>query len=266
MKNRLILAITLFSLVYCNLLAQFNESEFKYRVKTKYHALNLTGLDNFSSWVTSNIFLEATKEISAEELYPLEIIWKNPDLMYYIRRPLPQTNNAEKQKEIQELQMDMIQELQGLLIDWQRLSAGNILAYLPDAHLVTSKGDTVSVDYEKFESGKNVKVKILFGQNGLCLKIITEYSYKNEVINIYPEYILVEDKWICNKWTLQIYKNGRVDSGFMLSIKSRKVEDYWIPQRLTLQLQKREIDNTRFIREYKFRNVVLNKDLQILKK
>ena len=265
MKNRLIVIIILFVIVNGTLLAQFNESEFIYRVKTMYHSLKLTGLDNFSSWVTSNIFLEATKEISAEELYPLEIIWKNPDLIYYIRRPLPQLNDTLKQKEIQELQMDMIQELQGLLIDWQRFSAGNILDGLPETYLVTTKDDTVSVEFEKFESGKNIKVKILFGQNGLCLKIITNYTHKDEIMYIYPEYTLVEDKWICIKWTLQIYKKSQVDSGLMVSIKSRKLQDYWVPQRLTLQLQKREIDNTMFMREYKFRNVVLNKDLQIVK-
>ena len=106
MKNRLIVVVILFLIINGTLLAQFNEAEFMYRVKTIYHSLNLTGLDNFSSWVTSNIFLEATKEISVEEIYPLEIIWKNPDLIYYIRRPLPQTSDTLKQKEIQDLQMD----------------------------------------------------------------------------------------------------------------------------------------------------------------
>jgi hypothetical protein len=225
----------------------------------------LTGLDNYSSWVTSNIFIEASKEVSEEELYPLEIIWKNPHLMYYIKRPLPQVNDEEKQNEIQQHQMDMIQELQGLLVDWQRFLAGNILDDLPETYLVTTINDTVLVEYEKFESGKNVKVKMIFGLNGLCIKIITDYVHKNEVIYIYPTYILVEDKWICNKWTVQIHQNDQVASGFLVSMKSRKLEDYWIPQRLTLQLQKRGIDNTWFIRDYKFRNVVLNKDLKVLK-
>ena len=265
MKNRLIAIIILFFIVNGVLLAQFNEPEFIYRVKTMYHSLKLTGLDNFSSWVTSNIFLEATKEFSSEELYPLEIIWKNPNLIYYIRRPLPQPSDTLKQNEIRELQMDMIQELQGLLIDWQRFSAGNILDDLPETHLVTTKEDTVIIEYEKFEGGKNVKVKMLFGQNGLCLKITTNYAQNNEIIHIYPEYILVEEKWICNKWMLQVYKNGQVESGFMVSLKSRKLEDFWVPQRLILQLQKRGIDNTMFMRDYKFRNVVLNKDVQIMK-
>jgi hypothetical protein len=89
--------------------------------------------------------------------------------------------------------------------------------------------------------------------------------HKNEVVYIYPGYILVEDRWICNKWAVQMYQNGQAESEFVVSLKLRKLEDYWIPQRFILQSQKRGKDNTRFIREYMFRNVVLNKDLQVLR-
>ena len=84
---------------------------------------------------------------------------------------------------------------------------------------------------------------------------------------IAPDFVqkMVENKWLCNFWRVQIFKNGTVESGFELNLKSRKVEDYWVPQRLVLQLQKAGIDNTLFIRDYKFRNILLNKDLQILK-
>ncbi len=245
--------------------AQFNEAEFIYRVKTNYHSLKKSGLDNFSSWVTSNIFLEATKDLSEEEIFPLEIIWKNPDLLYYIKRPLPDVGNIEKQKEIEQHQMDMIHELQGLLVDWQRFFAGNLLDELPETYLITPKKDTVFVEYELFEDGKNVKTKMVFGQNGRCLKISTNYIHKNQIITVYPGYTMIENKWICNNWRVQIEVNQQIESGFEISLKSRKVEDYWIPQRLVLQLQKRGMDNTLFVRDYKFRNIVLDKDLQILK-
>jgi len=264
-KKNILLVILLIFIINGNVQGQFNETEFLYRVETNYHALRLTKLDNFSSWVTSNIFLEATKDFSEEEIYPLEIIWKNPNLIYFIKRPLPQISDENNRNEIQQIQMDMIQELKGLLVDWQRFSAGNILDDLPEAYLITAKEDSVKIEFEKFESGKNVKVKMFFGINGLCVKIITNYTHNNEIIYIYPGYISVEDKWICNKWTVQVYKTGQVESGFLVRIKYRKLEDYWVPQRLALQLQKRGLDNTWFIRDYKFRNVVLNKDLQILK-
>jgi hypothetical protein len=265
MKIRFPLIIVLFIIYSYPLSAQFNETEFLYKVKTSYHSLKIAGLDNFSSWITSNIFLEATKNFSVEDIYPLEIIWKNPDLLYYIKRPLPDAGSAEKQKELLQHQMDMIRELQGLLIDWQRFFAGNILDELPETYLVTPKEDTVFVEYELFENGKNVKTKMVFGNNGRCLKISTQYTHKNEVIMVYPGYTMVENKWICNYWRVQISQNGKIDSGIELSLKSRKLEDYWIPQRLVMQLQKSGIDSATFLRDYKFRNVVLNKDLQILK-
>ena len=59
---------------------QFNESEILYRAKTIYHSLRLSGLDNFSGWVTSNNFIERTDNIFNQEVYPFEIIWKNPNI------------------------------------------------------------------------------------------------------------------------------------------------------------------------------------------
>ena len=93
------------------LYAQFNETEFFNRVKTIYHSLRLTGLNNFSSWVTSNVFREQTKEFYEQEVFPLEIIWKNPDQMYYIKRPLPDIKDIEKHKNIEQLQMDMLVDM-----------------------------------------------------------------------------------------------------------------------------------------------------------
>jgi hypothetical protein len=265
MKLKIAVVITASLFFFNDLFSQFNETEFIYRVKTNYHSLKNTGLDNFSCWVTSNVFMEAAEGISEDEIFPLEIIWKNPDLLYYIKRPLPSTGDQEKQKEIQQHQMDLIRELQGLLIDWQRFFAGNLLDELPETYLITEEGDTVVVEYELYENGKNVKTQIFFGKNGLCLKIFTNYIHLNKLIYVYPGYTMVENKWICNYWRVQIFVNNQVDSGFEISLKSRKLEDYWIPQRLVMQLQKKGIENSVFIRDYKFRNVLLNKDLQILK-
>ena len=75
---------------------------------------------------------------------------------------------------------------------------------------------------------------------------------------------MVENKWICKYWQVQIYQNNQIDSGFEVSLKSRKVQNYWVPQRLVMQLQKKGMENTLFVRDYKFRNIVINKDLQIL--
>lgn len=246
-------------------LGQFNESEFLFRAKTIYYSLRLSGLNNFSAWVTSNNFIEKTKEIYDQELYPLEIIWKNPNQIFYIKRPIPILNDDDKQKAVHQLQMDLLQELRGLLIDWQRFYAGNVLDDLPETYLVTLDQDTAFVQFEKYEDGKNMKVKMVFGVNGICIKIITSFPETKEEILVYPGYTMVENKWLANKWTVQILKNGQVESGFVVRLESSKIDNYWIPKKLIMQLKKKGLENTWFIREYTLTNIVLNKDLQILR-
>lgn len=244
---------------------QFNESEFLYRTKTIYHSLRLSGLDNFSAWVTSNVFIESTENIYNDELYPLEIIWKNPNQIFYIKRPLPAVANHDNNDMINQLQMNLLNELKGLLIDWQRFYAGNILDDLPETRLITSDQDTVFIQYERYENNGITQVKMVFGLNGICVKIMTRYPETDEEIWIYPGYALVEDKWLANKWTVQMLKHGQVESGFVVRVESAKIETYWIPKRLIMQLKKKGLENTWFIREYRLKNIVLNKDLQILR-
>jgi len=244
---------------------QFNESEFLYRVKTIYHSLRISGLDNFSGWVTSNNFNEKTENIFKQEVYPFEIIWKNPNQIFYIQRPLPAVEDEELKKRVNQLQMDLLAELKALLIDWQQFYAGNIMDDLPETYLITSDQDTVFIEFEKYEDGKNMRVKMVFGINGICVKITTRFPETNEEILLYPGYKLVEDKWLAYKWTVQMLMNGQIQSGFVVRLESAKIENYWIPKRIIMQLKKKGLENTWFLREYTLRNIVLNKDLQVLR-
>ena len=243
---------------------RFNESEFLYRVRTIYHSLRSSGLINFSSWVTSNIFLDETKDIFNQEIFPIEIIWTNANLIYYIKRPIPDIDKENTLEVVKKLQMDMLEELKGLLIDWQRFAAGNILDNMPETYLITSENDTAFIRFEKYEDGRNLKINMLFGVNGLCMKIINEYPDTGEKIFIYPGYLLIDDKWLLNKWTVQILKDDQVESGFFVELENKKMDNYWIPQRMILQLKKKGLEDKWFIREYKFKNIILNKDLKIV--
>jgi hypothetical protein len=245
--------------------AQFNESEFIYRVNTIYHSLQSTDLDNVSFWVTSTFFIEQTQNNFKEEIFPLEIIWKNPDRLYYIQRAIPEINDPEDQNRVRQLQRDLQQELKGVFVDWLRFYAGKILQDLPDSYLLTTEQDSVFIQYEKYEQDRYVKVKMIFGLNGLCVKIITHYSDNGETIYVYPGYQLVEDRWLLKNWTVQIYKSGIVKGGFSIKQDTRKIEKYWIPHRIVMQLQKKGIEDKQFMRDYKIRNIVLNKDVKIMK-
>ncbi len=262
MQSKIVIPIIMIILFSNSLYSQFNQEEFLYRVKTIYHSLRVQGLENFTCWVTSDLFLEETKETYKEELYPLELIWKKPNMIYYIKRALPDHPEAEQNRKSQEIQMNMIQALKGLLIDWQRFCAGNVLDDLPKTYLITTVSDTAFIQYENYENGKLIKVKMTFGLNGICLKLTVEFPDKNEVINTYPRFRLIGEKWLCTGWTVQTLKKGSVESGFLVKLRSRKIENHWIPERINLQLQKRGIDKTLYTRTYIFKNIVLNKDLK----
>ena len=104
-----------------------------------------------------------------------------------------------------------------------------------------------------------------FGFNGICLKISVAFPDKNEIINTYPGFKLMGNKWLCTGWTVQTLINGSVESGFVVKLRSRNMDNYWIPERLNLQLQTRNTEDVRYLRTYIFKNIILNRDLQFKK-
>lgn len=265
MQSRRIYILLIIFIFSNSLFSQFKKEEFLYRAKTIYHSLRVQGLENFSCWVTSDLFLEETKETYKDELYPLEIIWKNPNMFYYIKRPIPQLPEIEQNNHINELQINMVQTLKGLIIDWQRFCGGNVLDDLPETYLISNVEDTVIIEHENVENGKPIKVKMLFGLNGICLKISVMFPEKNEIINTYPAFRLAGDKWLCTGWTVQTLKNGSVHSGFVIKLRSKEIENYRIPERMNLQLQTKDAEDMRYMRTYIFKNIVLNKDIKFKK-
>jgi hypothetical protein len=243
----------------------FNKDEFLYRVKTIYHSLRSQGIENYSSWVTSSLFLERTQPIYKQEIYPLELIWSVPNLIYYIKRPVPVLEDTLQNKQTAEWQMDMLQALKGIMIDWQRFFAGNVLDEMPETYLVTTRDDSAYISYELNGAGRPVKVKMHFGLNGICLKMKLTYPDNGEEIFTYPVYRLEGDKWLCTGWTVQSLKRGKVESGFSVKLKYKKMEKCWALERIGLQLQALNKKDIIFTREYIFKNIVLNRDLKIVR-
>ncbi|TFH02656.1 MAG: hypothetical protein E4H13_01330 [Calditrichales bacterium] len=264
MGNRRIFLLLWFFVLLGSASAQHEKDAFLYRAKTMYHSLQKEGLDNFSAWITSNAFKIETADYIKSDVSPIELIWKSPNRIFYIRRPIPGLSE-ENLKTVTELQTDLVGELKGILIDWQQFYAGNILDNLPETHLVTFNGDTAIVQYEKYDAGQNIAVKMLFGVNGSCIKVITKNKTVDETTILYPGYILVEEKWLCTNWTVQILRGSDVESGYAVNIRSEKVDHYWIPKRIGLEVQKKGLEKQRFIRDYEFINIITNKDIQFLK-
>ena len=244
--------------------AQVQEAEFFERVEQTYYTLDKTDLKNFSVWVTSNTFNEQLKELEQDGYFPLDFICVNPDKMFFIKRALPAGTDSTVGRSLEASQLSTQKELKAILVDWQRFYGSHPLSQLPPEYTFTVRNDTVHISYSTEEQGNLIDVNLYFGINGRCLKIITLFRDRDEVIYTYPEYRILRNKKLCKGWTVQIEKGGEIQSGFNVKVAAQSVENYILPQKIIMQLQTLESDNQLYVREYFLRNVRVNRDLQIM--
>lgn len=264
-KIKFIIIITV--IISQNVSAQFAQETFFNRVSSIYHTLNETALKNFSSWIVSDHFeLNTAGFFGDQEFYPVEFVWVNPNRIFFIRKALPAIEDSAKRNFATELQTEMQQELKGILLDWQRFNGQNIINDLPSDYNLEVLGDTVFVFYESGEGGQTSKSIYYFGLNGICFRVKTLYTAENKKIVLFPNYLLLGNKWLCTGWSVQIFKNNSVESGYEVSIKSQKYDSIWLPVGISLKVQTAEKMNQTFTRLYKFRNILTNRDFKILDK
>jgi hypothetical protein len=247
-----------------NVWAQLDEQEFFNRVNSNYYALELTELKNFSSWVTSNVFEEITNKLYEKEVYPLELIWVNPNSTYFIRRPIQPLEDSTANVNVRKAQSDLQEELRGLLMNWSRFYAGRLLANMPADFVLESKSDTVLLKFISEEGPQISETIMLFGQNGLILKMMTTDQDSSQTIEIYPEYNYTGEYWLCKGWRVQILNIDQVTSGFHVKIISKRINKYWLPSQFQMTLQSKNVKDKLFLRVYNFKNVLINRDIQIL--
>jgi hypothetical protein len=256
-----LLWISVFSL---NVSAQLDEREFFNRVNSNYYALELTELKNFSSWITSNVFEETTTKLYQKDVYPLELIWVNPNDTYFIRRPLPPLEDSLAINHVRSAQSDLQEEFRAVLMNWSRFYAGRLLREMPADYVIESHSDTVLLKFFNEDELGMSETVMLFGQNGLVLKITTAYQDSLQTIEIYPEYKYTGEYWLCKGWQVQIAEKGEVTSGFHVKVISKRINKYWLPSQFQMTLQSKEEKNKLFIRVYNFKNILINRDIQIL--
>lgn len=245
-------------------LAQVNEPEFFNRVNTSYYALELTDLNNFSSWISSNIFEETTKDLYKDEIYPIEFLWVKPNDPYFIRRPLPPVQDSLAAARAQNAQEDLQQELRALFMDWGRFYAGRLLEDMPTDYILEARADTVLLNFKNYNDPRDSETHILFGLNGLVLQTSIVYKDSSERINTFPEYKYTGEYWLCTGWRVQNLMNSEVISGFQVKVISKRIEKYWLPSQFQMELQSKDMREKIFIRVYKFRNIRINRDIQVL--
>ena len=261
--NKFLVLIVIYVFQF-NALAQVNEPEFFKRVNTIYYALELTDLNNFSSWISSNIFEETTKDLYKDEIYPIEFLWVKPNDPYFIRRPLPPIQDSLAAVRVQGAQDELQQELRALLMDWGRFYAGRLLTEMPTDYTLETRADTVLLNFKNYNDPRGSETHILFGLNGLVLQTSVVYRDSSETINTFPEYKYTGEYWLCTGWRVQILKNNEVISGFQVKVISRRIEKYWLPSQFQMELQSKDVRDKIFIRVYNFRNIRINRDIQVL--
>jgi hypothetical protein len=253
--------IVLICLAFLPLKAQNSGDNFLQTLETIYYNLNKTDLKNFSATIKSSVFEKEFDSYFAEkEISPLEVIWVKPDKYYYLKKPLPSLIDTSKSPLIDKKIMEMRQELGSIFINWQRFIAGNLATIIPEIYTIEEIDDKIIIS---FNTDENHEVRLHFGKNGICLKILTIDLEKEQTIYTYPAYTYLDNFWLCTGWRIQIEQKGDIVSGFVVSFKSRKVKGYFLPDRVILTVQTLEKKDLVFERIYDFKNVTVNRELQI---
>lgn len=248
-----------------NLLAQekeFNEQDFFNRIKTSYYNLSATGTQNFIALVTSKkMELFAQEEWNNSEIFPLQLIWFNPDKLYLAQQGVPQIAQ-DKYKEYQEILNGLKMQLRGILPDLQRFYMGGFYDSISPDYMLEHNEEAVQITFSTEDPSGSAKIKYLFGYNALNLLIQIEYPQQNKQIIIYPEFKTVKTKWLCTGWSVQTYIENTIQSGFNLTLQNRLVNEAWVPTDILIEVQKSDSLSQIFYDEIRLRNFLFNQSIE----
>ena len=158
----------------------------------------------------------------------------------------------------------MRKELKAVFLDWQRFYSGKLLENMPPDYTLETVGDTVILRFSTLEEQKSVKNILKFGMNGICIKNTLTYPDQNEHIDTYPIFKFTGEKWLCTGWRVQIFEGDEISTGYLVEINAQRIEKYWLPQVIKLTLQTIRDKQSRYIREYYFRNILINRNIEVM--
>lgn len=134
-------------LIVSALNAQLSDEEFFSAMDINYFSLETSGLKNFSTLVTSNVFRENMNDVFEKEVSPLELIWSLPDKLYFIKQPLPAGKTDTQYTRVDTLQIILQSELSGIFFYWQRFIGGKLLTDIPQNYLLSTRNDSVTTGF-----------------------------------------------------------------------------------------------------------------------
>jgi len=243
--------------------SDFNEKDFFNSLNSSYYTLSDQKIQNFAAFVTSLKFqVFADSMWKNQEIFPLQLIWFNPDDVYLSQLGVPKIE-SDKYKEYQEILDGLKLQLRGILLDLQRFYLNGLYKTISGDYKIQNNEEAVQITIRSETNNIVTKVKYLFGYNGLCL--LNEISYPNQkkVIVIYPRFKTVKNKWLCQGWRVQTFVNGSVESGFELELTNSFIYNKWVPSNIKIEVQKAEKKGTTFYDEISIKNYLFDQPLEL---
>ncbi len=242
----------------------FDEVEFLHNLKLSYYTLEATPLNNFVANVTSAKMDAFTKaNWDTVNIPHLRIIWQRPNNIYLSEIKIPFKMNSKQQKEYRVLLNALKVQIRGIVLDLQRFYLVGILdETLMNNYILRNNEDAVQMTFKNIDD-QGTNVKYLLGINGLCMMIDVEYPLQNKQMLIYPEFKTVDNKWLCQGWTVQNVLNGNVTSGFKLTVNYEQKNKIWLPVSFFLEVQKADKKDKIFYDEIRLFNYRLNQKIDV---
>ncbi len=242
----------------------FDETSFLQAIRLSYYTLDKTNLQNFIASVSSAKFDAFTKQNwDTVGVSPIKIIWQKPDKIYISQLKFPFKMNAQQQKDYTELVNALKLQMKGILLDLQRFYLVGLLDQdLMDHYILRHTDKAVQMTFTDIDN-QGTTVKYLLGLNGLCIMIDISYPAQNKEMLLYPEFKTVDQKWLCQGWTVQTLVSGQVVSGFKLKANFAKTQNIWLPESFYIEVQKADKKDKIFYDEIKLFDYLLNQTITI---
>ncbi len=240
----------------------FDEKIFFQKLEQSYYALGTTDIKNFTVLLTNLRTEDFAKENwNNSEIFPIQLIWLAEDRVFLAEQGVPSLNDSTR-KIYTPMVSDLKKQVTGVLFDLQRFYFSGIDKTISQDYSLRKSGDMIEIKFFSEFKGDSTYYTYYFGQNGLCLKIVAETPSRQTKIETYPHYRIVKTKWLISGWELQMSRNNKIETGFIIDLKSKTYNKVWVPSELEIIVQQSSTPGTTYKDRVKFRNFLFNQPLQ----
>ncbi|KAA3609846.1 MAG: hypothetical protein D8M58_08625 [Calditrichaeota bacterium] len=242
----------------------FEEQAFFKKLEHSYYDLGSTGVKNFTVLLT-NLRTEvfAKNNWNNKEIFPLQLIWHSSDRVFLAEQGVPALSDSSK-KTYTPMVSDLKKQITGVLYDLKRFYFSGIDKSISQDYTLKKAGNFIEVKFNSVFEGDSTYFTYYFGENGLCLKIVAETPTKNTKVETYPHFKIVKTKWLVTGWEVQMSENNKIQTGFVINLKSKMYNDVWVPSDMMIAVQQTKTPGTTFNDSIKFRNFLFNQPLQFI--